>query len=144
MKSALFIILTLISLAWHPTSQAGLIVVVHKSNPVDALSSREVLDIYMGRFNSYPDGNSVDTTDHPQDSQIREDFYDRLVGKSIPQVNAYWARLLFTGKAEPPLTQSSALDVVQYVQGNTNAIAYLYDTTLSDNLKVVFRFEDPR
>lgn len=126
---------------WQPQVHAGLIVVVNKSNPVESLSSRQIMDIYMGRFTSYPNGDSVDTTDHPQDSQIRQDFYQNLVGKSVVQINAYWARLLFTGKAVPPKTKSSELDVIKYVQSNINAIAYLEEANLTQDLKVVYRFE---
>ncbi len=134
--------LILILLAWQGNVHADLIVVVNQNNPVEALSSRQITDIYMGRFNSYPNGHIANTTDHPQDSQIKVEFYSRLVGKSIAQINAYWARLLFTGKAEPPTTKLSGPEIVAFVQNNKNAIAYLDDATVIGNLKVVYRFEN--
>lgn len=142
MKTILSALLILLCLTWHPSIHAGLIVVVHKDNPVNALSSRQITDIYMGRSKAYPNGRAADTSDHPKNSQIKKDFYARLLGKSIAQVNAYWARLLFTGKAEPPTTKPSKEDVVRFVLNNENAIAYLYDTTPNDNLKVVYTFEN--
>ncbi|MGF1706939.1 hypothetical protein [Enterovibrio baiacu] len=118
--------------------------VVNQDNPVESLSTRQVIDLYMGRYTSYPDGRTVNTTDLPDNSQEREDFYQQLVGKSVAQINAYWARLLFTGKAEPPKARSSSEDVVMYVEGNSNAIAYLYENSVTPGLKVVYRFEDPQ
>ena len=134
--------LTFALLTWQQNVHAALIVVVNKNNPLETLSSRQITDIYMGRFNSYPNGHIANTTDYPQDSQIKIEFYSRLVGKSIAQINAYWARLLFTGKAEPPTTKLSGIEIVTFVQNNKNAIAYLDDTTMIGNLKVVYRFEN--
>ncbi|KXF80714.1 hypothetical protein ATN88_07820 [Enterovibrio coralii] len=118
--------------------------VVNQANPVEELSSRQIMDLYMGRYTAYPDGSSVKTTDLPDNSPLREDFYNRLVGKSVAQINAYWARLLFTGKAEPPQAKPSEKDVVDYVRENRNAIAYIMESDVADGLKVVFRFEDPK
>ncbi|PKF50454.1 hypothetical protein AT251_11505 [Enterovibrio nigricans] len=102
------------------------------------------MDLYMGRYTAYPNGATADTTDLPDNSPLREDFYNRLVGKSVAQINAYWARLLFTGKAEPPQAKPSEQDVVNYVRENRSAIAYIKESNLADGLKVVFRFEDPQ
>ncbi|MGK0208629.1 MAG: hypothetical protein ACI8ZA_002646, partial [Gammaproteobacteria bacterium] len=34
------------------------VVVVNKSNAVNALSKREIIDIYMGRYLTFPDGET--------------------------------------------------------------------------------------
>ncbi|WP_241908623.1 hypothetical protein [Enterovibrio norvegicus] len=144
MTKYLIALLTIYWLAWLPSAHAGLVVVVNKDNPVASLSTRQVIDLYMGRYTSYPDGRAVNTTDLPDNSPEREDFYRQLVGKSVAQINAYWARLLFTGKAEPPSAKSSSEDVVMYVEGNSNAIAYLHENSVTPGLKVVYRFDDPQ
>ncbi|WP_235956077.1 hypothetical protein [Grimontia sedimenti] len=142
MKKFVLALLTLTWLAWSPGARAELVVVVNAENPLSALSSRQLVDLYMGRYNSYPNGESADTTDLPERSQERELFYRMLVGKSAAQVNAYWARLLFTGKSEPPQTVGSSDDVIALVRDNKNAIAYINEADLVDGLKVVYRFED--
>ncbi|USH04108.1 hypothetical protein K6Q96_08410 [Grimontia kaedaensis] len=134
--------LTLIWLAWSPGVRAELVVVVNADNPLSSLSSRQLIDLYMGRYNSYPNGESANTTDLPEKSKEREYFYRMLVGKSAAQINAYWARLLFTGKSEPPLTVRSSADVIALVKDNKNAIAYINEADLVDGLKVVYRFDD--
>ncbi|SKA58934.1 hypothetical protein [Enterovibrio nigricans] len=144
MKKLILALLTYLTLFWASTSQAGLVVVVHQDNPIESLSSRQIMDLYMGRYTAYPNGATADTTDLPDNSPLREDFYNRLVGKSVAQINAYWARLLFTGKAEPPQAKPSEQDVVNYVRENRSAIAYIKESNLADGLKVVFRFEDPQ
>ncbi|WP_231590815.1 hypothetical protein [Grimontia sp. AD028] len=96
----------------------------------------------MGRYNAYPNGESANTTDLPEKSKEREYFYRMLVGKSAAQINAYWARLLFTGKSEPPQTVRSSADVIALLKDNKNAIAYINEADLVDGLKVVYRFEN--
>lgn len=142
MKKFLLALLTLFWLAWGEPARAELVVVVSQDNPVSELSSKQLVDIYMGRYTAYPDGRAAYTADLPEDSPIREEFYRQLVGKSVAQVNAYWARLLFAGKSEPPQSQSSSKDVIDYLKGNNNAIAYLNESELVDGLKVVYRFEN--
>ncbi|AMG32223.2 hypothetical protein AL542_16685 [Grimontia hollisae] len=129
-------------LAWASQLHAELVVVVNEQNPISSLSSRQLIDLYMGRYDSYPNGVIANTVDWPERSQEREMFYRQLVNKSTAQVNAYWARLLFTGKSEPPLTVASAGDIINFVKKNINAIAYLNETDLVDGLKVVYRFEN--
>ncbi|WP_241823970.1 hypothetical protein [Enterovibrio norvegicus] len=142
MKILVLAMLTIISLAWIPASRAELVVVVNQENPLANLSSRQLIDLYMGRSSHYPDGMMVLTTDLPDSSPEREAFYRQLVGKSAAQINAYWARLLFAGKSEPPYTISSTENAADYVKNNKNAIAYINEAELSQGLKVVYRFED--
>nr|WP_255555366.1 hypothetical protein [Enterovibrio paralichthyis] len=142
MKRLVLALLTVSWLAWGSPSHAELVVVVSKDNPISQLSSRQLIDLYMGRYNAYPDGRAASTTDLPEDSPLREAFYKKLVGKSVAQVNAYWARLLFAGKSEPPMTNESSQDVIKYIMNNTNGIGYLNESELVDGLKVVYRFED--
>ncbi|MGF1767381.1 hypothetical protein L4D06_08340 [Enterovibrio makurazakiensis] len=144
MKKLVLALLTITWLAWAPSVRAELVVVVNQENPVADLSTRQVVDLYMGRFNAYPDGSEVLTTDLPNNSPVREAFYRQLVGKSVAQINAYWARLLFTGKSEPPQTVPSIDDVIDYVKKNKNAIAYINEAELTQGLKVVYRFENPQ
>ncbi|WP_325892681.1 hypothetical protein [Grimontia sp. NTOU-MAR1] len=142
MKIFALTLLTLIWLAWPPWTRAELVVVVNVENPLISLSSRQLVDLYMGRSNSYPNGESAYTTDLPEQSQERDYFYRTLVGKSSAQVNAYWARLLFTGKSEPPQTVRSSADVIALIKQNKNAIAYISKGDLVHGLKVVYKFED--
>ena len=62
-----------------------------------------------------------------------------MVGKSLSQVNAYWARLLFTGRASPPRSLPSPAAILQSVRENKDAIAYIDSRDLDQSVKVVFR-----
>jgi len=96
----------------------------------------------MGRFTNFPNGRIALPIDQAPDSQTRSDYYRLLVGKSVPQVNAYWARLLFTGRATPPRPLDSATKVIEAVGNNRDAIAYINEQECSDSVKIVYRLEE--
>ncbi|MVF13409.1 hypothetical protein FT643_14805 [Ketobacter sp. MCCC 1A13808] len=116
-----------------------MVVVVNAANPVEQLSSRELVDLYMGRNLYFPDGSLVLRLDQSPESATRITFYRELVDKSVAEVNAYWAKLLFTGRATPPQTVESAAGVLQAVQSNLNAIGYVDSEDLNGSVKVIGR-----
>ena len=137
LKITTFSILLLLSVnMW-----AGIVVVVNRDNPITTLNKREIIDLYMGRNLYFPDGKLALRLDHPPTSKERETFYQQLVKKSVAQVNAYWAKLLFTGKASPPMLMGDSEQLLDTIRNNRNAIGYIDETKLDDSVKVVGRAE---
>lgn len=126
-------------LSWQ--AQAELVVVVHPKNPADSLSRREVVDLFMGRTQYFADGSLVLRLDQPPQSQERQDFYRGLVNKSVAEVNAYWAKLLFSGRASPPQVVDNNKAVLAAVRDNKNAIGYMDSSAVDDSVKVVARVD---
>jgi len=118
------------------------VVVVNKNNPIESLSKREVIDIYMGRFLTFPDGEHVQPLDLPSQSSLKNDFYVSLVNQDERKIKAYWARLLFSGRAKPPETLDSIAAILAKVEKINQAIAYIPATAVTDNVKVVYRLDE--
>lgn len=133
----------IICLMWFNYASAEIVVIVNNDNPTEQLSRSEVIDLYMGRNTSFPDNSPAAPLDQAIRSEIRFQFYEQLVGKNVAEVNAYWARLLFTGRATPPRPMESSDKILQFVQDNKNAIAYLDSMNVNTKVKVVYRFEAP-
>jgi hypothetical protein len=119
----------------------SLVVVVNSKSPTNSLTKKELIDIYMGRFNKFPNGESVTPIDFNSGSIHREMFYESLVAKSERKINAYWSRLLFSGRATPPQKAASASDVASIIQNNTNALAYLLASDVQPGMKIVYEFK---
>ncbi|MBR9882720.1 MAG: hypothetical protein GYB21_03305 [Oceanospirillales bacterium] len=117
---------------------ADILVVVSADSPVQPLSRRELVDLYMGRSHYFPDGSPALKIDAPPDSALREAFYQALVNMSSSQVNAYWARLMFTGRATPPLPVANTDDLVSLLERNPSALGYLPEGSENKNLKTIF------
>ena len=120
-------------------SSAEILVVVHASNPTNQLSREQVVDIYMGRNAHFPDGRSALPVDLAANSSIREVYYEMLINKTVAQVNAFWSRLLFSGRATPPRVLPDTQAVIHFVIQNKNAIAHVASESWDDTGKVVFR-----
>lgn len=117
------------------------LVVVNQTNQAMEFSRNQVIDFFMGRQQNFHSGKAVFTIDLAQDSPTRAHFYQQLVGKSVPQVNAYWARLLFTGNATPPKMLPSPAAVLSAVKENADAIGYVDGRDYDGCCKVVYRLK---
>ncbi|WP_146071891.1 type 2 periplasmic-binding domain-containing protein [Marinobacterium lutimaris] len=129
----------LVLLAYSGTVSAGdILVVVSKDSTVNTISKRELVDLYMGRVHSLPDGSPVMKIDAPVDSPVRAAFYQALIGMKVSEVNAYWARLMFTGRATPPMSVTKSGDIAALLANNPNALGYLPEDSENENLKTIF------
>jgi len=141
MKLIKFSISVLLLFSLYSNAQE-LVVVVNKSNPINALSKREVIDIYMGRYVTFPDGESAKPFDLPAKSQLKNDFYLKLVNQNERKINAYWARVLFSGRAKPPESVESINEVLSHLQYSEFSIAYIPESEVTDAVKVVYRLNE--
>ena len=109
-----------------------LVVIVNPSIGVQHLTRRESLDIFLGRYRTFPSGVSALPLDLDVNSAERRQFYLLLAHKDPADMSSYWARLTFSGKISPPFAVTDARMAVDIVANNPNAIAYA-DRSIVDN-----------
>jgi hypothetical protein len=102
-----------------------LVVIVNPTIGVQHLSRREVMDIFLGRYRTFPSGASALPIDLDVSSTARRQFYLLLAHKDSSDMGSYWARLTFSGKISPPFSVSDARMAIDIVANNPNAIAYV-------------------
>lgn len=113
------------------------VLVVNKNSSIDQLTTKQIKRIFLGKMSRLSDGVRAVPLDMGMGSDIRRKFYLKMIRKSQSQLNAYWARLVFTGKAKPPeevTNRNEMLDMVGRVNGY---IGYVAVGELSDNVKIV-------
>ena len=137
-----FLTLCLCVLCATSTLAEDLVVVLNQKNSVNSLSRDEVIDIFMGRNRVLSSGVTASPLDLPVTAFERENFYLRLTGRSLSEINAYWSRLHFTGRATPPILVRSQEEVLQKVMENRNAVAYVNKSKINPQVKVVFELND--
>lgn len=118
-----------------------LVVVVNNKNPIKQMTRSEVIDLFMGKYTAFPNGEHASVVDLDNEQLNKQQFYHLLVGRSLASINAYWSRIRFTGRARPPIQQSSELEVIEYLSNQENAIGYIPKSMLNENLKVVYSFD---
>lgn len=121
---------------------ADVYVIVHRDNPVHALGIDKVASLYLGRSRSFGSGHFAVLVDQPGHAPVRERFFLRLAGMTQPQVNAYWARLSFTGRVTPPEVRVSDAEVVAAVASEPLAIGYVSTPPVDPRVRVVLHFGD--
>jgi ABC-type phosphate transport system substrate-binding protein len=102
------------------------------------LSKAQVEDLFLGKTIRFPDGAIAVAIDQAEGSAVRDEFYDKIFGKSAAQIKAYWSKIIFTGRGQPPPTVSSASEMKKRISENPAAIGYIDSSMVDDSLRVVF------
>ena len=131
--------LSLMLLLADGASAAGseMVVIVSARSPVVALTSEQVADIFLARTARLPGGEEVQALDLPVGHALRDEFYLRVAGKSPALMKAYWTRMVFTGRGQPPRELSSMSAIRKLVAENPAMIAYLERSALDASVKAV-------
>lgn len=136
----LLIALGLALLSWD-WAWADLVVVVNARSGVEKLTQEEIVNIFLGRYRQLPSGIVALPVDHPPTAPIRARFYALLVDKDLAEINAYWARLIFSGKTSPPRQALSTADVIDWLARQKGAIGYLERGQADARVKIVLDLE---
>ena len=118
-------------------AQANVVVIANPAGP-DALSKAQVSKLYLGKSKKLPNGVKAQVIEQVTGSAIRGEFHAGVTGKSDSQLQAYWSRLVFTGKGKPPKAIGSPALIRSQVASHANAIAYIDSSEVDDTVKVVF------
>lgn len=134
-------------LLWPLAAQADLAVIVHPDNPVQTLTQKQVSDLYLGRTRHFSVAESTAPIraavyELPADNPLRENFFHALNGMPIKQLNAYWARLRYSGEVLPPPVLPDSRAVLQMVSHDRNAIGYVDAAVVDNSVKIVLRLKE--
>lgn len=116
------------------SANADLVVVANPNVKLNAISQIELTKIFLGQSSVYPDGSKAVPLDINGDH--RNSFYTYILKKSPTQLEKYWARMIFTGKAQPP-RQISSKDVKSIVADTQGAISYMDSAAVDSSVKVL-------
>lgn len=132
----------LLAIAWLLAAIPGhaeIAIVAGKASPLEKLSEREVADIFLARTTQLPDGSRVKPVEL-RESTYKADFYRGISGKTLPQMSSYWTTLIFTGKGRPPKGIDALGGLIEQLNRDPHAVAYLPASQIGDSLKVLYIF----
>lgn len=133
------VVLTLL-LTMCPVSSAmaDVVVIASARSGIQTLSHDEVVSIFFGRFRQLPSGLPVQPVDLPAFLPEKASFYRQLVNKELSEINAYWSRLIFSGRIAPPMQARSIEELLDIVSNNPGAIGYIDRSRIDARVKLVF------
>lgn len=116
------------------------VVVVNAASAITQLAQDDVVNIFLGRYRRLPTGDTAVPIDQPENAALRTEFYRKLVNKEPNEVSAYWSRLLFSGRASPPLQAVTANDVAVLLAGQPAGIAYMDRSQVDKRFRIIMEF----
>jgi len=123
-------------------AEQDLVVVVNINNPTSKMSKSQVIDLFMGRYIAFPNGEKATPIDLIDEQDIKIFFYQNLVGMSLARVNAYWSRVKFTGRVKPSVKVPSETELIQHMNSSPLSIGYMERRNLTKHLKVVYALNE--
>jgi len=140
MKYLLILFVILITSRFSVWAEDRLVVVVNINNPTNEITKKQLIDLYMGKYVAFPNGNFAIPLDLLKDSTERKSFYKNLTGRSISQINAYWSRIKFTGRASQP-QKVDAEQAVSKVNHSSSTIVYIQESQVTNKMKVIYKID---
>ncbi len=114
-----------------------LVVIVSSKSPVTSLRPEQVADIFLGQIASFPGGLEAVALDQSIGSPERDEFYNKVAAKTRPLVKAYWTKMIFTGRGQPPKEIGGSAQVRKMVADNPSLIGYIDKSALDASVKPV-------
>ncbi len=132
------LLLTLSALAFMATpSPADVVVVVSSKSAVTTLNRNQLADIFLGKSVRFPDGGAALPVDQIEGTAARDEFYANFIGKTAAQIKAYWSKIIFTGRGQPPKAVSNSGQVKQLLLKDPSAIGYIERSAVDSSVKVL-------
>ncbi|MFZ2269524.1 MAG: hypothetical protein WAV95_18265 [Azonexus sp.] len=141
MKSSRFrLLLAIAGLLLLPVGSAlaELVVVVNARNGVAVMTRNEVINIFFGRYRQFFNGVEAQPVDLVDAHPDRARFYSSLVGKDVSEVNAYWSRLIFSGRTQAPPRLNTSEEVLKWVSSHPGGIGFVELSKADARVRVVY------
>jgi ABC-type phosphate transport system substrate-binding protein len=104
---------------------ADVVAIVSSKSTITALSKSQIADIFFGKTGYLPDGVRPVPIDQAEGSAARKEFYLKVADKSAAQMKAYWSKIIFTGRGQPPEEVRDSAEMKKRLVENLAAIGYI-------------------
>jgi ABC-type phosphate transport system substrate-binding protein len=116
---------------------AEVVAVVSAKSAITTLTNSQLADIFFGKTNRLANGVQVVPIDQVEGSIARDEFYVKVAGKSAAQVKAYWSRIIFTGRGQPPREAPNSVETKKLIIENIAAIGYIELNMVDGSVRVL-------
>ena len=117
---------------------AEVAVIVSAANQ-QAISDAEIKNLFTGKQKSFPDGNPAIVMTLPGGDPKQTEFNQKALGRTDAQLKAYWSKVMFTGKGNPP-KEVSAEEMLKLVADNPSTIGVIDLSQVNNNVRVIAKY----
>ena len=115
----------------------NLVVIVNKSNKLDALSESKIRLIFLRKVSRWPWGAEIYPVDLPDHSRLRRSFAETLLNQSVERLGVYWIDQKVTRNVDRPSQVDSPAAAKELVASKAGAIGYVPKSFVDDTVKVL-------
>lgn len=135
------ILIFLLTLTLSFGSFSKVYVVANSEAPIANLSKKELRDLYLGRSKSFPNGEYAKVIDRQGNEELRTKFFKTVCNMSPRKVDAFWAKLVFSGRMHPLEKMEADSEVLSSLNDNKYALAFVSSAPAHANLKIIMVIE---
>jgi len=121
-------------LTWATNSNGQVVVIAHKSVPLDTIKKSVLLDICD--IKKWSDGQPAIVFDLKSPSEVKTAFYNYL-GKSSSRMKSVWLKKVLSGEGEPPEAMNSEEELSRKVAATAGAIGFVSKTNVRKDVKII-------
>lgn len=118
-------------------AEAALAIIAHPSNPMSGITADDAERIFLGKTGEMANGRRATPVDQSVGSASRAKFLMKVLHKSEDELAAYWSKLMFSGKGQPPRDLGDDAAVKAFVATNPDAIGYVDGKFVDGSVKVL-------
>ena len=127
------------ALATSGVASAEPVIVAHPSVPVASLTQEQARRLLLGEDLSWSNGDLTQLVEMSAEDPVVSAGYRAIAGKTVSQVHSDWNRLVFAGRANPPLRAQSPAGVRAMVARLPGAFAVIDSSAADATVKIIFR-----
>jgi ABC-type phosphate transport system substrate-binding protein len=131
-----FLALLMLTPVYNAAAQELVVIVNSGYEAADQLNESTIEQIFLGKR------NVMRVYDLPDSSPLKRKFYNLATGRSIEQVKAMRAKLIFSGRFNEPEQLINSRAVKSVVASNPGAIGYVEKSVVDESVKVVLELGD--
>lgn len=136
LRLPLFILLSHIGIV-----AADIAVITHPDN-TNTLDEDQVRNIFLGKTKVFPNGQRVNVFSLKKGHKSRDEFNRSLLHKSESNLNAYWARMIFSSRAKPPTEVGDEQSLIHTVANDQSSIGYIDADLANNQITVILIIKD--
>lgn len=116
----------------------SLAVVVNARCGVAVMTRNEVINVFFGRYRQFFNGREAQPVDLADNHPVRGQFYRRLVGKDLAEVNAYWSRQIFSGRLQALPRVATPEEALKWIAAHPCGIGFIEQTKADARFNIVY------
>lgn len=114
-----------------------LVVISHKDIKTDVLKKRMLRNIFTLNMPRWPDGTVTKVVSLGHTTPFHQQFTRTYLSVLSYQLQRHWERVIFSGRASPPVVVKSFPEMAAYVAKTPGAIGYLQASLVVDSVKTI-------